>query len=472
MPTQKVLPNVKFSHLGDYFYYVLMLSFLVLPFFATYKLAQNPAEVFVTTPGSKVDLQIISDKDSYEAGEEAVFTLQASSTAGTVDISAVSVSILIPKSLYVSNMSPSDTFSSLDDLISGTNNPAPNYPEHHQLMINLFNTRGDSAKNITVGTNAADVFKFTLKSDTEGNYPIEFREIFTTAATNEVIDEAENSVIGSLTPATFVVGVSTATPTPADVTPTPADVTPTPADVTPTPADVTPTPADVTPTPADVTPTPADSLSSTQGLSLQIGLDYRADAPGYRANAHPVVFVGVWRPETATMLTHKIVSMNALGVVDAVQLSSMFNQVNSSSSTPLKSTDLLIVKPEAFLSKIYTLGSQTIQGNLVTVKDTVNYLSGDSVVDLGTFDIVNVRDYAFAKSYYGAGFRSSGDEASYDVYYLDFNGDKRVTVADYVAYNNQHLGEVGAIAEYNDPAMMQEVERLLRKSLYKVIPLN
>jgi hypothetical protein len=228
---------------------------------------------------------------------------------------------------------------------------------------------------------------------------------------------------------------------------------------TPTPV-ATPTPITATnmPTPA-TTPVPiaATNYSAIKTLNINIRLGNRPFQNGY---IYPINFVGVWREagENSRFLTYQIaVLANNTSLNDTTLLAENGNTYT------LDPNDYLIIKPEGYLSKAYKLKDINIPQNVITLDDPNPFLAGDSVMGKGTFDIINIRDKAFFKTFFGK-------NSQYDYYYMDYNGDGNVNILDGGLMNNNE-GESGASKDLN-PLIIPAIESVMEAKIYKVISKN
>lgn len=200
------------------------------------------------------------------------------------------------------------------------------------------------------------------------------------------------------------------------------------------------------------------NYATVKGINLTVNLGKRKEKANY---TYPTAFIGVWRDAGANskMLTSKVVGLaKNIQYVDAAFLSG-----NGTAEYTLTGEDYLIIKPEGYLSKAYKLKSLTIQSNTTIVKnETAEFLAGDTIMDTGTFDSVNVRDYVFFRDFFGR-------DNTYDYYYIDFNGSGNITIHDAVEFRN-NLGKTGATKDLN-PLVINAIQTAMEGSLYKVIKL-
>ncbi len=197
-------------------------------------------------------------------------------------------------------------------------------------------------------------------------------------------------------------------------------------------------------------------LSSAKNLVAKVYLEGRSvnGSTSQLGYYNPTVFVGLWRPSQKKFVISKIVESPTSG---NVKVSNFF-------TTAPKEEDVIIIKPESYLSKdvelkdssLYTVKSN---GDL-ELNDLSPYLAGDVIVDIGSFDKVNVRDYVFYRSYFGSG-------RDYIVYYLDYNGNNRVDIFDFGYYIN-NINKRGASEKYGLD-MIKNIENAISSELYKVI---
>ena len=102
-------------------------------------------------------------------------------------------------------------------------------------------------------------------------------------------------------------------------------------------------------------------------------------------------------------------------------------------------------------------------GKSIQVKDlTKPYLGGDLLIDIGSFDVVNIRDYVLMRNYYGS---PSGQKQ--DQYYLDYNGNGYIDVRDFALYNT-NLGKKGTTETLNR-GVIDILTDFVKTSLYQVI---
>jgi hypothetical protein len=488
MPRNNNLPNTGLSKLGDYFYYVLLLSFLALPFFASFKLLQQSPTVYVAEPSDVTfTLESHENGNTFVPGEAKRFNLVVNSDVDTeVDIIGTTVKIPENSGLQVTTPLPRSIISDPEPAIKLVEARAENNDIYYDVVLvaqqdNPATANLDDRTPLVLKTGKNIVASFHVTAQNEGTYTVSMDSNFGvvglgpsgegTDATASVNYLDTSSLSNTLVLTAASSGTPTPTPTVAVPTPTPTTGAPTPTVGSPTPTPTTgaPTPTVAVPTPTPTVP-PVGGVNEVDGLVGDIELGLRVTDPtvkGFgRANAQPVVFVGVWRPDTNTMLVAGVVQTNTDGSLQNkgnVNLVSMFSTINANAATQLKDTDVLVVKPESYLAKTYELSELTISGANLVVSDPVRYTPGDPVVDLGTFDVVNIRDYAFARSYI-----NNTRNLTYDTYFLDFNGDGVVTGNDMAAYNANYFGQVGGTAEYGIE-LASEVERVIRNSLYEVI---
>ncbi len=207
--------------------------------------------------------------------------------------------------------------------------------------------------------------------------------------------------------------------------------------------------------------TPPDTSEPVTLLKAK-NLLFTLDLEGRNANNpknvlkffNPTVFVGLWRPSQKKFVITKIVESPESGQI----------KINNFFKVAPEETDVLVVKPESYLSKsvelktrdFYTLNSN---GDL-ELKFGTEFFAGDVIIDIGTFDSVNVRDYVFYRSYFGSG-------KDYIVYFLDYNGNNRVDIFDF-NYYRANIGRKGATEKYG-LKMVEAIEDALKPNLYKVI---
>lgn len=202
---------------------------------------------------------------------------------------------------------------------------------------------------------------------------------------------------------------------------------------------------------------PTTDYSKVKGIDLKVKLGKRTEKSGY---TYPTAFVGVWRDSgtTSKMLTYKIT-----GFARNVEYKdTAFLSQNGTAAYTLTGEDYLIIKPESYLSKAYKIKALTITNNTIVLNDAGDYLAGDTIIDTGTFDSINVRDYVFFRDFFGR-------DNTYDYYYIDYNGNGSVTIHDAVEYRN-NLGKAGATKDLN-PLVINAIQTAMEGSLYKVIKL-
>jgi hypothetical protein len=172
---------------------------------------------------------------------------------------------------------------------------------------------------------------------------------------------------------------------------------------------------------------------------------------GRSSASYPKVFVGLWRPRTNAFLTRDAnnLSISANG---AASSSSFFN--GNGNTYTIEQTDVLIIKPDSYLSKAYTLSN--LQKNLngdgatytLAVSDTSQYVPGDALQSEGSFDVVNIRDYVEYRNNVG----------KTDIYYVDYNGDGTITTLDYAILRDTYKDK-GSTSNY--PNSVNSVAPLL-----------
>lgn len=583
------MPKLKINRLTDYFYYVLLLSFVTLPFYAAYKMATAPKDTGIyvaTTEG--ISVRVYPEKTSYAVGEEAKFFIEATAVAQDLDVNSLILSVFIPKTLsYPTTANDNGVVKELSDsfLLELKQITPFRTTDWNQVQLTFLKNPGQTFKVLKTGTKLAS---FKVTANTAGSYEIKFRDI---EPVNTIVDASAVELYnGVATGSTLVASAANPTPTPTVVVPTPTVVvpTPTPTVVVPTPTKVptptptivvtpgvtptpavyptctwvtptegqtftapanvtlkvnatitsgealsvefyretgtstllstdttspyqytmsnlpagsysvsadskvnnsnrgygcsirnftvvaatpTPTPTVVVPTPtptkvptptptiamATPTPTPTVVPSSVKGINLTVALEGRSNASSTKGNSLPSIFVGVWRDSTKTMLASTVTSSNNLGVVS--NLSTLLN-ANGSTFT-LQDTDLIVIKPESHLSKVYKVGDLSQSGANIVVP-SATYTAGDVSLGTGSFDIVNAPDYVFSWSYYGSG-------QTYYPYFVDYTGDGKITIHD-LTFFSKNVGVSGETINNSD--LQRQIENLLRSSLYKVIPVN
>lgn len=478
MPKQSNLPNTNLNSLSSYFYYVLLLAFLALPFFASYKLLNNPAsEVFVVTPEADSMTVKFVPKDGntmQPGGTKDVDIVVTSSASDDAEVDLFYFSTKIPSGLTVEDSTlPTNIVSLLPLLVLQTD------PSNSSNYLTIL-VRQDGRAPFIVSPGDNVIATLTFKGDTEGSYDVSFDTAYGAVGVGpsgegadaragvNYLDQASLSNKATLTVSAG--GTPTPTPTPVASTPTP---TPIGGGSTPTP-----TPVAGTPTP---TPVPGD-LTDAQGLKFNIALQGRTTGQGaVRGYSHPVVFAGIWRQSTKQMIAYTFAELDSNGMSINKAGESPLATLFTNLSTELLETDELVIKPEFYLSKVYSLGDNavSVQNGILTLNAPVAFKPGDSSIELGTFDIVNLRDLSFALTYY-----KEAASRNYDPYFLDVNGDKRLTAPDMAAYTNTELSGLpvkdtdinafGKSGEANraDVSLVVEIERLMRNKVYQVITVN
>lgn len=209
------------------------------------------------------------------------------------------------------------------------------------------------------------------------------------------------------------------------------------------------------------------NYSKVKDLTSVIRLDKRTDQEGVIStigHAHPNIYVGLWRPSTNKMLAQALTKTAADGNFSIPNFFSK-NGISNDVGYTLEKTDLIIIKPESYLSKSYTVESGYIGADdkSLIVKDVSKpFLGGDLLIDIGTFDVVNVRDYVLMRNYYGA---PNGQKQ--DQYYLDYNGNGYIDVRDFALYNT-NLGKKGSSESLNR-SLIDVLTNFVKTSLYQVI---
>ena len=440
------MPKLHINKLTDFFFYVFLLTFLALPFYAFYSLVNTSVsnnkipEVFVASTEG-VSLSVYPEKSSYAPNQEATFFVEAKAMQANTNVNSLTLAVFIPNTLTFPKTG-SDSSVGITKLISDTFLVEYKSIEpfrdttYNQVVLSLVKQPGSTFSVSTTGTK---LISFKATASAVGNYEIKFRDI---EPKNNIVDASGVELFnGTATGSTFVVSN---TPTPV-VTPTTVVPTPTPTVVVPTP---TPTVA-VTPTPS-----PTVNPTSVKGINLTVALQGRTGSTAVKGNSLPSVFVGVWRPSTNTMLASTVTTTSTLGV--AANLNTLLS--GNGSSYTLQSSDVIIVKPESYLSKTFTVGSLSQSANNLVVPSET-YTAGDVSVAVGSFDTVNALDYTFSWAYYGSG------QKVYP-YYIDYTGDGVVTIFD-LSFFSTNVGKSGATV--TNPEMQKQMENLLRSNLYKVI---
>jgi len=217
---------------------------------------------------------------------------------------------------------------------------------------------------------------------------------------------------------------------------------------------------------ASVTP-PTINYGVVKDLTSVIRLDKRTNQEGIVStigHAHPNIYVGLWRPSTNKMLTQALTKTAADGNLSIPNFFSK-NGINNDVGYVLEKTDLIIIKPESYLSQAFEIqkGVMSTDGKSIQVKDlTKPYLGGDLLIDIGSFDVVNIRDYVLMRNYYGS---PSGQKQ--DQYYLDYNGNGYIDVRDFALYNT-NLGKKGTTETLNR-GVIDILTDFVKTSLYQVI---
>jgi hypothetical protein len=198
---------------------------------------------------------------------------------------------------------------------------------------------------------------------------------------------------------------------------------------------------------------PTINYSTVKGLNLKVKLANRAEKSGY---TYPTTFIGVWRDTgTKTMLEYKIVGLTG----NTTYNDAAFLTANGTATYTLLDTDYIIIKPEGYLSKAYQIKNITIENNVMKITDTTAYEGGDTILDIGSFDTVNILDRAFYKTFFGR-------DSAYDYYYLDYNGDTIVNILD-GSLQNKSEGKSGATKNFE--AAINPMRTALETHLFKSI---
>ena len=438
------MPNFKLNNLTDYLYLVLLVSFFVLPFYVFFltknsSYSQETPGIFVASTEG-ISLRVYPEKNSYAPNEEAKFFIEAKGVAENTAVNALSLAVFIPKTLNYPKTATDSSIGIIKEipdsfLIEYKSIEAFRDSEYNQVILSLVKQPGSTFNVTKSGTK---LISFKVSSPTVGNYNIKFRDIEPVNSFRDV--DGVELFNGTATPSVFVIALN---PTPTPV------VSPTQV---PTPTTVVPTP---TPT-VVVTPTPV-SLGSVTGINLTIALQGRNAPTTTLGNSYPSVFVGLWRESTKTMLVSKVVATSTLGVAEALDT---FLSANGTAFN-LQASDVIIVKPESYLSKSFTVDSLAQSSNRLILPSST-YLAGDVSIETGSFDIVNAPDYLFSWAYYGSG-------KAYYPYFVDYTGDYKVTIFD-LNYFSTNFGKSGSTVQ--NPEMQKQMENLLRSNMYKVIPVT
>jgi len=568
------MPLKSAVHLKDYFFIVLLLTFLILPLVTLFKVSTKRTSdlgVFVLSPGD-VTAVLQTSTPTVNVNTAATVNLQVSAAEDAIDYRGSQFSVLIPTTLSVvqgSMVVNTDIF--LDSSSNVLNSYFVNQvalksytpdPTKNELQITLGVTPANPTDllnptyPIDIKTSAGNVtlLSFDVQSATAGSYDIIFRSDFSHGFV--VLDPADStSTINLLGPTQNLTLAVTGAPTPTP-TPTPTStVTPTPtptstATPTPTPTSTaTPSPTpnsapivntlttdkttytigevidmsatasdgdagdsvskvvfyfddgmlgedtsspyswlfntsnitagthtvkavayDTTNTPSadkttDVTVNAPQGANLTSAKDLSVSYKLESKAGSVKGYAVPTVFIGLWRPSTNVMLESKVVSTDRAGSTGV--LTNFFSR-NGTTYT-LEATDLLVVKPESYLSRVYPASSlqQGATSSQTLLLDSVDLLSGDVLIDIGTFDVINARDYVFFGSYFGSG-------TTYDVYFVDLNGDGKVSSLDFINYA-RNIGVEGEIKtkasqySFDSIALTKEVQAIMSPALFRVI---
>lgn len=208
-----------------------------------------------------------------------------------------------------------------------------------------------------------------------------------------------------------------------------------------------------------ITVYPPKDYSAIKNFTSTLRLDKRDGSD--KGHAHPNVFIGLWRESSNQMLERftSIADSNGSFKVDG-----FFSQ--NGSAYNLAPSDVIVIKPEGYLAKSFNVGTDGIINASKTglhVQDLTNYyLGGDIIIDIGTFDVVNVRDYVLLRNYYG-----SESQQNYDRYFLDFNGNGYVDIRDFSVYSKNY-GDKG-VTEDLDRSIIDAVVDYVSPNLYQVI---
>jgi len=176
MPKQNKLPNTRFNSLSSYFYYVFLLAFLALPFFASYKLLNNQGTgVYNTTPeaGSMSVKFVPKDGASMTPGSEKdVDIVVTSNETDNVAVDLFYFATKIPTGLTVENSTvPTDIVSLLPLLVLQTD------PADSSKYITIL-VRQDGRDPFIVSPGDNVVATLTFKGTDEGSYDVMFDDTY------------------------------------------------------------------------------------------------------------------------------------------------------------------------------------------------------------------------------------------------------------------------------------------------------